>query len=203
MSIIDLTSRCTSDWEKFNSFLKSNESYIFIEGKEIIKNDDPAALDLKVGSRWYNNKDNKFYAIPKDGLNIQPKHSVIVETEQRLALPFNIFGLVTGKGRYIFRGIFISSGKVDPGFNGKLKIGLFNGSNNRIIVKHKSIFCTVVFFEMESTIDMPLRNYESSPELKVSGALKTRRFVNWFRTNWYYAITILVSLVALIIALIK
>ena len=201
MSVVDLNCRLTQDWSVFNRYLKSSDSLIYIEGPIIIADNGPASLDLSVGHRWLDHRDNSLYLVPKEGLEIGPHQSVIVEALQRIALPLNVFGLVTGKGKYIFQGVFVSSGKIDPGFNGRLKIGIYNGREKTLVLKEGEPFCSCCAFQMESSLDVPLRSYETQQTLKESGRSRKTQITNWLASNWKTLIPILISLVAIAVAL--
>jgi len=203
MSIVDLKSRLTLDWNAFNEYMKSSDSLICIDGPIILADDGPAAVDLSIGDRWLDHRDNTQYLIPKEGLHLKPNQSTVVVTQQRIALPLNVFGLVTGKGKYIFQGVFISSGKVDPGYNGRLKIGLYNGSEHTIVLKTGEPFYSCCFFQMESSLDAPLRSYETEPTLRPSHLPRRVRIANWLKVSWKAIIPMIISLVAVIVALLK
>ena len=203
MSVVDLHARLTSDWEDFNRWLKSSNSLIYIDGKVLVADNGPACLELSVGHRWLNHRDGSFYRIPEEGLQIKPHQSVVVETEQRLALPLNVFGLVTGKGKYIFQGVFISSGKIDPGFNGELRIGFHNGGEKPIALKPGTPFCSACFLAMESTMSMPLRAYQSQPVSRSQFLSAPVRLGIWFRKNWVVIVPIIISTAAVIVSILK
>ena len=203
MSVVDLHARLTDDWEDFNRWVRSSDSLIYIDGKVLIADNGPASLELSVGQRWLNHRDGSFYRVPAEGLQVRPHQAVVVETEQRLALPLNVFALVTGKGKYIFQGVFISSGKIDPGFNGKLKIGFHNGGETTISLMPGTPFCTTCFLELESTMAMPLRAYESQPASEAEFLPTSTRLGIWLRTNWAAIVPIVISTAAVVVSILK
>jgi hypothetical protein len=203
MSVVDLGSRLAGNWEKFHRYQRSSDSLIYIEGPIVLGNDGPAALNLSIGGSWFNERDGSAYLISKDGLLVRPHQAVVIETQQRMALPLNVFGLVTGKGKFIFQALFISPGKIDPGFNGRLKIGVFNGGTKAVLLKQGEPFCFACFFEMESGLEMPLREYEAPQASRISLPPFRGRVAHWMSENWPSAIPIALSLMALIVSILK
>jgi dUTPase len=203
MSVVDLSARLTDDWDNFNRYQKSSDSLIFVEGPIALGNDGPAALNLFIGQSWFNERDGSSYLIPPDGLLIRPHQVAVIETQQRLALPLNIFGFVTGKGKFIFQALFISSGKIDPGFNGRLRIGVYNGGEKSVLLKPGESFCFACFLEMESCLEAPLREYEVPQASRISLLPLRTRTANWLAEHWYHAIPIVISLIAVIVSILK
>lgn len=201
MSVVDLQNRLTLNWNDFCNYLKSSDSYIYIDGNKILPSDGPASLDMSVGDRWFNCRDGIFYDIDEKDLHIEPHQSVIIETEQRIALPFNVFGLVTGKGKFIYKGMFTSTGKIDPGFNSKLLIGFYNGSMKPVALKKGDVFCSCCFFQMESSLDIPLRPHSDLFEGKILQPPILTRAKNWWSNNWKYMTPIIVSLLSAIVSI--
>lgn len=53
MSVIDLETRLTKNWDDYHRNLKSSDSLIFIEPYNFNIDDGPSSLDLTVGERFY------------------------------------------------------------------------------------------------------------------------------------------------------
>ena len=178
MSIIDFNKRHTLDWDEMHKHMSSPDSLVFIATDENIIT-CPTSIDLKVGEAYIIPGSNHTFAIPKKGLEVKPHHSVVVYTSERLKLPYNVFGVVTGKGSFIFRGCFLSTGKIDPAFDGKLKIGFYNGGNRKIILHTGDSFATAYFLNTDSTLTAPLSQYQTelSPDLPL---------IKWYNKYWMY-----------------
>ncbi len=201
MGVIDLNVRLTKEWGQYNDFLKSSDSLIFIDPDTFIGDDLPSSIHLTVGKRCFHLKDNVYYDIPIDGIQVKPFTTILVETEQKLGLPFNIFGLVTGKGNLIFKGAFVSSAKIDPGFQGKLRIALFNGSDNMLIIKNGDPLCSCVFLNMDTSMRTPFKNYEEKFEKANYWHTKIQSFKLWVIKN-KDVIMFLTSLIAILISIV-
>jgi len=196
MSVIDLSTRICHDWNTYNNNKRSSDSYIYID-QEVNLEDGPSSFDLCVGDKWYQSNEEKAYLITDDGIQLAPFQSILLEVKQQIANPFNVFGLVTGKGLKIFEGVFISTGKINPGFQGKLKIGIYNGSKKKITLKNGMPLCTCVFFEMESNIKIPLKNKTDNSNISAKPIGKVKSFKNKVKENKEF-LAIAISILALI-----
>lgn len=189
MSVVDLSRRVTTDWDTFNRYKFSPDSFAFVDGTVCLPDDSKVALDLAVGEAWYDARRETFIAIPSDGLKIAARSAVVVETGQKITVPFNMFGIVTGKGKYIFQSVIISPGKIDPGFNDHLRIGVYNASDRSLLLKSGDLFCSCCFLSLESWAELPLRvaTRPPTPEARLSLSTRWRRL--WSR-HWDKVLTI-------------
>ncbi|MFJ7363277.1 hypothetical protein ACIQWQ_04030 [Peribacillus frigoritolerans] len=198
--IIDLNSRTTSDWNRYCEYVKSRDSLIYIDKKNV-KGEGVGCLDFTVGNRWYNPADKQWYAIPEHGLTLKANESITIETQEQLGIPLNVFGVVTGVGRNIYTGGIVSTGKIDPGFNSKLRIGFFNSSKRKKTIKSGDVLCSCYFIQTETSAETPLEKYfDEEQKLPSMRGYKFRKFVI---SNWSKIIPIVISLVALYIAFYK
>lgn len=178
MSVINLIKRSTSDWEEMHKHLLSTDSVVFIDPQNEGKV-GPVSMDVEVGDAYIVPGSNESFCIPQEGVKIKPKQSIIVYTRQRFKLPYNVFGVVTGKGKFIFKGCFLSTGKIDPGFDGCLKIGFFNGGCSSVNLKPNDSFATVYFLNTDTTISVPLKTYQNSLEHAI-------KRIKWYQIIWIY-----------------
>ncbi len=196
MGVVDLNARLTNDWDKFCSCTKSSDSLIFID--TIVKLEDgPTSIDLTIGQRCFLQRDGRYYTIPEDGIRLAPSESILVETSETIALPYNIFGFVTGKGKLIFQGAFVSAGKIDPGFNAKLSIGLYNGGNKSIIIKRGAALCSCVFIQTESSTGRPSKSSGRFQHESVELMSRWQKILLWVRRN-IWLLPLIISIIAMI-----
>jgi deoxycytidine triphosphate deaminase len=199
MSVIDLSRRVTDSREDFDRNKKSYESLIFVSSPALL-DESKVSFDLSVGVKWYDHRSQRYYSIDESGLHVPPKSSVVIITEQRVALPTNVFGLVMGKGKYIYREAIVSPGKIDPGFDDFLRIAFYNASSNTICLKKGEPFCSCCFMTLESTVAVSPRN-ELGPQWPVGGAPWGVVLRSWLARYWDKAVPIFISGVSLLVAL--
>ncbi len=185
MSIVHLDKRITNNLDEYNEYLRSSDSQIYLSGKWEKDDSGPDCLSLTVGDCWYD--DSRYLKInPKKGIKIKPHDSVVIETAEEIALPFNMYGLLFGAGRNIYRGTFISSGKIDPGFYGRLRIGFHNGSNKPVILKPGDKLAYSVFVNTECDLETSRLPHALSQPVVVT--LNKREYVKrWFSQNWNFS----------------
>jgi deoxycytidine triphosphate deaminase len=198
MPAVDLTRRVTRSEEDFERFRESADSLIFVSCD--VQTDSLATMDLTVGDTWFDCSTVEAYEVPPDGLALAARRAVVIETHEVLGAPSNIFGMVTGKGRYIFQGLFVSTGKVDPGFFGRLRIGIYNGGHRSVTLKRGEPFCSCWFFPVETTLPAQARKPALAPGRVAHREPWWRCTVIFFCREWARLIPITVSLLALGVA---
>jgi deoxycytidine triphosphate deaminase len=148
MSAILLKRRLTSSEDDYRKSLRSDDSLILIS--PLPEACDPVSADLSVGDRIFESETSTQRGIPEEGITLRPRRAIVVYTNERLCVPHNVFGIVSGKGSLIYHGVFISHGKIDPSFQDNLRVGILNGSNRPIQIKPGMLICSCSFFQMDS-----------------------------------------------------
>lgn len=200
MAIVHLDKRVTDNTDEYSKYSRSSDSLIFVKGNWKTDESGPDCLSLTVGQCWYDNA--RYIEIDgQRGIKIKPHASVVLETAEEIALPLNMYGLLFGAGSNIYRGAFISSGKIDPGFSGKLRIGYHNGSDKTTILKRGDKLAYCIFIGTECGLEhTPLPNGLSQPAM---GTMSRReRFRRWFTQNAYQILAIMLSTISIIVSVV-
>lgn len=178
MSVADLTNRITKVEAEYQRFRHSSDSLILIQGEIHIAKHEPTVVDLTVGDKlYYPRYGEGDKQIPKEGLLLRPGEAAVVHTAEMIGVPLNLFGLLAGKGKLIFEGVFISVGKLNPGFVGKLRIGIFNGGAKDYLLKTGDTFCSCCFFQMDSHLAHTVSHEPFGPPSKMIRPSVSRRFL--------------------------
>lgn len=206
MGIVHLKKRVTTDLNQYKNYANSSDSLIY--AKDTYKNDTckmdqsgPDCLTFTVGTCWYDSA--RYLKIdPRRGIKVKPQTSIVIETAEEIVLPHNIYGLLFGAGSNIYRGAFISSGKIDPGYAGKLRIGFFNGSNRTVILNSGDKLAYGIFIGTEcDTNNIPFLGTGSPPAASIMGIKE--RIWRWFARNAYQVLAIVFAVISIIIAICK
>lgn len=140
--------------------LADNEiNKLLIEGKLVIGNYsdsslNPASYDLRLGESAYISSDQDPRTLRLgEVLTLKPSEFALVTTYEVLELPDNIIGQVGLKARYSLSGLMNISGiQVEPGFRGRLVLGIVNLSTKT----RKIAFCdkvfTIQFHKLDSSV---------------------------------------------------
>lgn len=196
MSIVNLGKRVTQDIGAFNNYIQSSDSLIYIEGDYKVDEKSPDCLSLTVGEAWFNK--NQYVKIGKKGIKVRPHTGIVIITKEKISLPLNVYGMLFGSGHNIYRGAFVSSGKIDPGFRGHLKIGYHNAGSETIILKPDDKLAYALFLTSESEIPSTVEN-STSPELEIRPALSVKeRISRWWNNNASIFISIISAVIALV-----
>lgn len=203
MAIVDLKTRLSSKRDECEASKMSAESLIYTDSNIDIAEGNPMSIDLKVGDICLLPGDSRTYRIDEHGIKVKPRQSVVIYSREKFVLPLNVFGLVTGKGTYIFQGCIVASGKIDPGYRGNLKVCFFNGGRSSVTIKPGDVFCTVFFMDGDCTLMSPLTDYQENPNPALADLSWYLRLWNWLLANWYNLIMSIGTIAAVIISLIS
>jgi dUTPase len=194
MSVISVKDRVTEDAQRFQENVASHLSLLFLKGGAPT---DSFSVELTVGNAWserYGQGSNEMQKISDAGLKIARHGSIVIEVEEKIKVPFNMYGIIVPTGSlFLDRGILIAPAKVEPSFSGNLKLRLFNTTAFKHTIKKGDKLASIIFFSTETT--------KFQPEVSKKGILvdKPIPFFNkansWTRSNinqiitWVIAIT--------------
>lgn len=121
----------------------------------------PASYDLRIGKRVYAppRPDEPHDLSRNGGAYLLPSYgTAVLETFEDLTLPTNLLGRIGLKSSFARRGLMASTGpQIDPGFEGKLFISLFNVSAASHVLKYQDTFLTIEFHSLEVAPEQPYR----------------------------------------------
>lgn len=138
----------------------------------------PASYDLRVGEEGFTLSAGRVISIQNEGvLEIQPGDFALVMTHEKLQLPTNMLGRFGLRSAYARMGLLATAGpQVDPGFEGKLVIGIVNFSSQSIKLRYLRPFCTLELERLRRSASAPYGGpYQGQEHLTdkiISGILK-------------------------------
>jgi len=127
----------------------------------------PASIDCRLGDHFLVVDDNEMGVISlgdeiqyreiQNKTIIIPPHSFLLATTQEyVELPNNLTAFVEGRSSIGRIGLFIqNAGWVDPGFNGRITLELYNASSLPIRLEAGKRICQLVFCMMDKAADKP------------------------------------------------
>ncbi|WP_297438924.1 dCTP deaminase [Thermococcus sp.] len=122
----------------------------------------PAGYDLSVGKEAYMNGE----LIDVEGTGkvvIPPKTHALILTLERLKLPDNIMGDMKLRSSLAREGLLGSFAWVDPGWDGRLTLAVFNSGNEPVELFHGERFVQIAFIRLEGPSKHPYRGrYQGS-----------------------------------------
>ena len=101
----------------------------------------------------------------------------------------------------IFQGLIVSPGKIDPGFDDYLKIGIFNAGPKTVRLNRGAPFCSCCFLQMESHVEAPHHRAPAAVprKAKMRLSLQVKRFL---QSEWQKPAVNIVSILAFLISVI-
>lgn len=109
------------------------------------------SYDFRIGSQCRSLRETE----PKelgagDTITLNPGSAVIIQTEEFVHLPRSMFGIIAPKVSLLQQGLSTTFSKVDPGYNGRLLITLFNlGQIPRMLSKGQK-FCAFTLITVQA-----------------------------------------------------
>jgi deoxycytidine triphosphate deaminase len=158
-------------------------------------NKEEISYDLHVGDSVRRPGDDTRRPTPKT-IRLAPNDCLRIETREHLTVPDRVFGVLCSRASLTAEGLLAANLKIDPKFQGRLVVTIFNASRNVITVNKQPPFCSIFFSTLELPIDAdaPVR---TPPEAKL---ITSSRFVEWTLRNKSHFITFLFSVLASFIA---
>lgn len=197
MSIVYLPTRTTCINEDYRKQLSADASKILVDKDAKIEN---FSIELTVGTNWSESygKTNAMVTIDKTGVDLAPGRSVVVEVAESIGIPFNMYGLVIPTGSlFLDQAIIIAAAKIEPAFQGRLKLRLVNNSGERRNIAIGQKVASAIFFATDHTAfhaDVIKRPVTVVPAIPIK-----RRLARWISANPVvvigWTITIVVALV--------
>lgn len=166
------------------------------------ENDSNASYDLRIGATYRDHRKNETVNIKENqDITLKSGAAIIIKTAEEVHFPNNRFGQILPKVGLLHQGVSNTTSKVDPGYRGFLTITLFNLGKETIILKKNEKFCTLVIQEVATGTIPYQKESKSIPNSDMKTPLL--KVVKTVTTENSTIITIIISLVAIIVAFVK
>lgn len=128
-----------------------------------------ASIDCRLGNQYLTIDENRmttlsfdseiiYREVYGDSIVIPPRSFLLGTTMEYIRLPNNLTAFVEGRSSIGRMGLFIqNAGWIDPGFEGKITLELFNANSLPIELKAGHRVCQLVFCNMDHDADEPYR----------------------------------------------
>lgn len=124
------------------------------------ENVQSASIDLRLSNDFLTINKNEITCIDmeteieyirhiEDEFILHPNTFVLASTMEFVGLPANISGMVMGRSSIGRMGLFVENASwIDPGFNGKITLELYNANSIPIKLKLGKRVCQLILFQM-------------------------------------------------------
>lgn len=198
MAVTYIKDRTTDDIVGYERHSQSDASLLLTRTGEVAEFE----LSLTIGDAYaprHPTEDGAFVGLKDNQVVIAAHSCVTVEVAEEISVPLNLFGVIFPKGSLAhMNGVFVPTTKIDPGFSGRLRLLVFNGSGRRIVLAKGQAVATAVFIRTDATVRHPLveKREKLTPTVQGLGE-QIREFAKRQTGVWT---TILVPLLSLIVA---
>jgi len=139
----------------------------------------PASIDCRLGDHYLLIEDThmdiltldseiKYRDIEGDSITIPPHTFLLATIAEYVKLPNDLTAFVEGRSSIGRIGLFIqNAGWVDPGFEGRITLELYNANSLPIKLQKGRRICQLVFAKMDQTAENPYRGKYQGQEKSV------------------------------------
>lgn len=195
MSITKIRDRATGSEGVFQQNMSSSSSFIYTDA--LSRNLEEFSIEVTIGEGWndrYSIDDKRLWRI-EDKIVLKPHGSLVVEVAEEIRVPYNLYGLLLPTGSlFLARGVLLIAAKVEPAFHGRIKVRLFNTTENKVELKKGDKLGSIVFLTTESTSILP--NIYKTSELSQYAIPRIRQMARWMVTNKIQVISWVVSVLS-------
>lgn len=139
----------------------------------------PASIDCRLGTHYLLVEDTNmdiltldseinYREIEGDSITIPPHSFLLATTKEYVKLPENLTAFVEGRSSIGRIGLFIqNAGWVDPGFEGRITLELYNANSLPIKLQKDRRICQLVFCKMDQAAEKPYKGKYQGQEKSV------------------------------------
>lgn len=200
MGIRQVKGRVTKDYGAFQKYSLSSNSFIYSDASD--DEVEEYSIELTIGEGWSDaySEANKNLIKISDEISIQGNGSVVIEVAQEIRMPHNNYGVVLSTGKlFLSKGVLIATAKVEPSFEGKLKLRVFNTTKQRVTLKQGEKLGSVIFFQTESTKVHSVKSKDS--HISNVPTARSLRLKKWLAENKAIWVSPLVSLLVMVLTI--
>jgi dCTP deaminase len=117
----------------------------------------PASYDMRLGNEAFKSSPPEKIDVPSKGiLVVEPGQFVIFTTYESVKLSTKMAGHLGVRSHYTRKGLVPLLGpQLDPGFNGKVSVNVYNVGTRDIVIPYRDPILTVEFYELDRPASKP------------------------------------------------
>ena len=162
------------DWENAKKEIRTYKGETTVEPRKCfiinpfdLLNLTPFSYDLSIGRDIVSVREKKRIRYPVP-YNMAPRETVVVLTEEFIALPPCYSATVWPRFNLVREGVFQSMVKIDPTWYGKLGVAMTNLSPRTITLEEGMSFATLILYELANDTDINLWEPENLECVRVA-----------------------------------
>ena len=194
MGILSIKGKHTDCNEAFEVNKKSDASLIYSDAQMV----EEFSIELSVGEQWAKDLSKEkaiMYAIEDDEISIKPQSSIVLEVQENIQVPFNMYGLILQTGSvFLEQGILIGAGKIEPSFDGKLRMLIYNTSKTKRTLKKGQKIASAIFMRTDKTINASI--YKNNRTLVKENRGKLAKIIAFFANDMKNTVNLFASILS-------
>ncbi len=154
-------------------------------GKLIIEDFDarhlqPASYDIRLGAEAFTSSGRKKVDVRSKGtLLIEAGDFAVLRSYEKIGMPRDMAGHIGLRSYYARKGLILLSGpQIDPGFESRLILGVFNSSPRDLLIPYKEGLGTVEFYQLSQEVERlyagPYQYQEGIPPMDMEYLIQTK-----------------------------
>lgn len=191
MTVVHLAGRHTAERKAFLDYKKSHNSVLLTNSDKVETFEHPISVGDAYCDTFPATIPN-FAKIEPSGFRLAPRSSAVIEVNESIEVPYNMFGIIFPKGTLAtVNGIAVPTTKIDPGFRGNLRLLVSNTSSRSYDLKQGDVIASVVFLSTSLTVDEPV----TSPKDDIVATVPPfrKRTLRWIKNHGPAVVVPLVS----------
>lgn len=169
MAVISIPDRKTNRRDIYEKYKTSDTSMLYTDAEQV----EEFSIELTIGESWAEIIDKDapdMYSFNGGFATLKPNSSVVIEVAEEIKVPYNVIGIIVPSGRaFLEKGIIIGAGKIEPSYEGKLKILLYNTSKSKRFLKPGAKLGSAIFFRTDRTLSEKLPTSSKAVNIKSKG----------------------------------
>lgn len=119
------------------------------------RNFQPVSVDLTLSTSFCRpNEEGQGRSIFTSDTTLEPGGFLLASTQERIKLGNNLMGQVHGKSSWARLGLLVeAAGLVDPGFDGRITLELFNMSHRPLVLSAGTRICQITFERVDWPVE--------------------------------------------------
>jgi dCTP deaminase len=130
-----------------------------------VNRQQPCSYDARAGEEALVSRNYTLVNLSKvNSITLQAGDFALIMTHESFRLPLNMAGNIGMRSSWARRGLILLAGmQIDPGFEGHLRLGLYNSSGRAITIDYLDPICTIEFHRLAKPAEKGIGPF---PDLK-------------------------------------
>jgi len=134
----------------------------------------PCSYDARAGAEALVSRNYTLINLARsNSVTLQAGDFALIMTHESFLLPLNMAGNIGMKSSWARRGLILLAGmQIDPGFDGHLRLGMYNSSGRAITIDYLDPICSIEFHHLAKPAEKGIGSFPDLKEGRIPDADK-------------------------------